>query len=718
MSISVADKQRHDLVVLDAKRLAALYQTKLLDSQPDRAFDRITEFTCKLLNTSFAFVTLIDSDRHFFLSMSAQDGPVSGEREASPMYSFCQNVVVTNKSHAINNVKDGGLVCKTEVQNRFGIVAYLGTPLRTPNNEPIGSLCVIENQPRTWTAEDKRLINEAAELVVKEIALRYHANEHIRAEKDIATHIAALEEANSALALKNDELRKANAVKDNFLASMSHEIRTPMNGVIGFTSLLLDTALNPLQREYTETIRSSGEALLDIINDILDYSAIGAGKVQLNRFPFSIHTCLSEALDVISLKALSKGLEVGFVVDPNVPELLVGDARRIGQILVNLLGNAVKFTEYGEIGVHAFIDQTIKRKAGSIALHVVVRDTGIGIAKDQFEKIFELFFQVDSSNTRRFGGTGLGLSICKGLCSAMGGMMWVESEEGKGSSFHFTLELEVAQEKDTSFNPSYQIRNKHLLVAAVSAICKKQIQNLCEPLNNKLRFVSSNSELPGLLASQNNSYDAVLIDLDVSDVPRSELLDMAVDLSKHTRIIFLQRLGFLLDRPLPFTPTMLNKPIKRQLFYSVLEQSFQLTHPKAGVGTNKDRRVSESGRFQILVAEDNAINSQLIMRYIQLLGHTGDYVTNGEEAIHALGKNKYDLILMDVSMPQMDGVEATERIRALEEESRQTYVIGITASIKKSTRERCMEAGMDDFISKPISLEDLQEALNKIPKRD
>ncbi|MEM8486468.1 MAG: response regulator, partial [Bacteroidota bacterium] len=681
-------------------------------------FDRITEFTCKLLRAKYAFITLVDSDRHFFLSMYAHDGPVDGEREASPMYSFCQNVVVTNKRHAINNVNDGGLVCKAEVQNKFGIVAYLGTPLRTPNNERIGSLCVIENQPRTWTAEDKRLIKEAGELVVKEIALRYHANEHVRAEKDISTHIAALKEANSALALKNDELRKANAVKDNFLASMSHEIRTPMNGVIGFTSLLLDTALNPLQREYTETIRSSGEALLDIINDILDYSAIGAGKVQLNRLPFSIHTCLSEALDVISLKASSKGLEIGYVVDQNVPELLVGDARRIGQILVNLLGNAVKFTEHGEIGVHAFVDQTIKLKAGRIALHVIVSDTGIGIAQDQFEKIFELFFQVDSSNTRRFGGTGLGLSIGQSLCTSMGGVMWVESEEGKGSSFHFTLELEVAQEKDNSFKPPYQIRNKHLLVAAVSGVCKKQIQTLSEPLNNKLRFVSSNSELPGLLVGQNHVYDAVLIDLDVSDVPRSELLEMAVDLSKHTRIIFLQRLGFLLDRPLPFTPTMLNKPIKRQLFYSVLEQSFRLAQPKQHGEATNGLRLNEPGRLQILVAEDNRINSQLIMRYIQLLGHTGDYVTNGEEAIDALGKNKYDLILMDVSMPQMDGVEATERIRALEEESSGTYVIGITASIKKSTRERCMEAGMDDFISKPISLEDLREALNKIPKRD
>ena len=716
MSISITDKRMHDQVVLDAKRLAALYQTKLLDSEQDNDFDRLTEFTCKLLRTTFAFITLIDSDRHFFLSMYAATGPIEGERSASPMYSFCQNVVVTNKRHAINNVHDGGLVCKAEAHNSMGIVAYLGTPLRTPDNQRIGSLCVIEDRARTWTLEDKQLIKEAGELVVKEIALRYYANEHSRAERDIATHIAALKEVNGTLEQRNKELSKANAVKDDFLATMSHEIRTPMNGVIGFTSLLLETALNPLQREYTETIRSSGEALLDIINDILDFSAISSGKIQLSQFPFSVHACLSDALDVISLKASSKNLEIGYVVDRTVPELLVGDVRRIGQILVNLLGNAVKFTEKGQIGIHTFVDNTVHVKKGSVALHIIVSDTGIGIPKDKFENIFQSFSQVDTSDSRRYGGTGLGLAICKELCTRMGGDIWVESEEGAGSSFHVVLELVVATPGDNTSQPSYQIRNKQLLVSTVSDICKKQLHNLCERLNNKLHFVASNSELPDLLATNKESYNAILLDLDMADGSTDMLLDMAQTWSQHTGVILLQRLGTQHKVSLPFAPMILNKPVKRALFYSVLEHSIQAYARQVDPGNYI--RPSENGvqGFRILVAEDNTINSQLIMRYIEVLGHKGDTVTNGLDVIHALEKKRYDLVLMDINMPEYDGIETAQRIRSNESTWGDIYIIGITASIKKDIPHRCISAGMNDFISKPLLLHDLQKALDKVPK--
>lgn len=650
--------------------------------------------------------------------MNTDKGPLSAKREAAPMYSFCQHVVVTNKLHSIENVHDGGLVCATEATNAFGIIAYLGTPLRTPNNERIGSLCVIENRPRDWSEEDKRRLEEMGEVVVKEIALRYHANEHLRAERDIAAHIVALKELNSALDQKNRELQHANRIKSEFLATMSHEIRTPMNGVIGFTSLLLETKLDTQQKDYTETIRLSGEALLDIINDVLDFSAIESGKVQLNHVPFSVHQCLSDALDVISIKAHNKGVETGYTLGQDVPEVLKGDLRRIRQVLVNVLGNAVKFTNEGSIEIEAFVDKELHTSKGSVALHIVVRDTGIGISKDKLDNIFEAFSQVDSSDSRRYGGTGLGLSICKALCTLMGGKIWAESEEGAGSSFHIALDLEVVSRHDESVRIPGQIKNKRLLVAGVSTVTKRQLDSLAIPCGIELDYAHSPMELSARMQAGSRWYDALIMDLLASSDSTDELLKIAKHYSSFLPIIVLQRLGIQQSFAAPFLTSILNQPIKRSVFYGVLEQTLQIKqHNPVNGSTGYDDHAETNGvqRLRALIAEDNLINQKLIIQFTKKLGLNGDIVSNGREVIEALSEAAYDLILMDVNMPEQDGIETTRLIRSEGSAQQDIYIIGITATVKADVQVRGLDAGMNDFLCKPITIEALKEALDKMP---
>ena len=710
---SVAEIQ--DRVILNEDRLAALYATKLLDSPPDSDFDRLTELTGKLLKTGYVFVTLVDAHRHFFLSMYGL--PVDAPRSAAPpLKSFCQNVVVTNTMHVIDDAATSELVVQGEAQNDFGIIAYLGTPLRTPNDERIGTLCVVEGAPRTWSQREQELITQMGELVVKEIALRYHANEHLRSEQDIAKHISALQRANDALEHKNKELQKAYAVKSNFLATMSHEIRTPMNGVIGFTTLLLDTDLDYLQREYTETIRASGEALLDIINDVLDYSAIESGNIKFDAHPFSIHQCVSEALDVISLKAAQKELEIGYAIDTSVPEVLLGDVRRIRQILVNLLGNAVKFTSEGEIGIEVYVDDNVAADAGTTPLHFMVRDTGIGIPDDKFESIFNSFSQVDASTGRRYGGTGLGLSICKALCTHMGGTIWVESKENQGSAFHFILNLEssdrpVAQE----LRVPDSIKGKHLLIGMISGISQKHLKSLCALGNIKHHFVTSDTELEILLDQNNQVFDALLIDPDNSDLDDKKLLDLTHLWSRYTPVILLQKLGMQQSLHMPFASGTLHKPIKKSLFYSLLEQSVRQNPQREkirqnGITNGKHPHVKQ---LKILIAEDNTINQQLLLRYLQVLGYGGDIVATGSEVIKQIEVTDYDVILMDINMPDLDGIEVTRQLRAKGLDKEKMYIIGITAGVKEDMDKQCLGAGMNDFMSKPISKEGLQAALEK-----
>jgi len=861
MSHSDLSPSRRKEILRDEGRLKALTLTGLMDSPPDEDFDRLTRLTSNLLDAPVVMVTLVAGDRHYYKSMVGLS-PEPPRCSLDPFQSFCQHAVILNEMVVINDIQIDPIYTEEERENPINLVAYLGTPLRTPDNKAIGSLCAIEHKPRTWTKEDKKLLAEMGELVMKEIALWFYANENRSIEKALSDrtdelalsqqrlnlafeainiglfewdmehdnvnmsaellaqigekpsrewtksesffarihpedaeglkmamnaylakltpqfdvsfrwrhkdgsyrwilsrgkatwneqghpvrmlgiHVditeqqnaielkqqrdtlarlvevktQAIRKVNEELETKNQELLRANKVKDEFLATMSHEIRTPMNGVIGFTSLLLDTDLNFEQRDYVDTIRASGDALLAIINDVLDYSKIESGAIELEEHTFILHQCIEEALDTITLKAYKKGLELIPIVDPCLPNTVNGDARRLRQILVNLLGNAVKFTEKGQIVIKAFTKNAGLKRGDKFMLHVSVQDTGIGIPQNKFEKIFESFSQADASTARRYGGTGLGLSISQALCNLMGGKIWLDSEENIGSTFHFTVMLESADSKaDPNMNGASFLQEKRLLISSVSEPQQHLIKNQCVPRKIQPYFVSSNKELNHLLKEKKGCYDAILVDPDYSDISEAALAGVLKEWNYFAPIILMSNLGSTYNSD-AFTPTaVIHKPIKRFNLYSVLEESIRKKPNTASTQDCNPPEFTESIKTntRILVAEDNIINQKLIGRYLKLLGYHGDIVDNGVKAIDVLSEKEYDILLLDVNMPVMDGLETTRILRSREGLPNDIHIIGITAGLEIKERNRCIDAGMNDFLGKPMTINELEDTLSR-----
>ena len=543
----------------------------------------------------------------------------------------------------------------------------------------------------------------------------------IKHQRDVLAQLVeektkALRLANEELEHKNIELIQANRAKSDFLATMSHEIRTPMNGVIGFTSLLIDTNLDYEQRDYVETIRASGDALLAIINDVLDFSKIESGIIELENHTFRIHQCIEGALDTITLKAYKKQIELASVIDLSVPGSVFGDARRLRQILVNLLGNAVKFTEKGEIVVHASCSQPPVQPGTPFELHIKVQDTGVGIPKDKFEKIFDSFSQADASTARRFGGTGLGLSICKGLCQLMDGDIWVESEEHIGSTFHFTIKLETPENWPDSQKERIEFLNdRKLLITTISNANKQLLQNQCSLKQIEAHFVHSNRELLTLFETQKGCFDAIVLDPDYSDIEEHELKDILKKWSTYIPVVLLCNLGAKSSPFSSLTSSVLHKPIKRYALFTILEDAIRNkpNHALLIKAKPSSSLLQHSSAARILVAEDNIINQKLIGKFLEILGYEGDIVSNGDEVLKHLRKYQYDAVLMDVNMPVMDGLETTSIVRETEGFPNDIHIIGITAGLEIKERRRCIDAGMNDFLGKPMTLNELKETLNR-----
>lgn len=541
--------------------------------------------------------------------------------------------------------------------------------------------------------------------------------EMVRARTDdLLKSNAELENSNRALLEAREEALSAVRTKSEFLANMSHEIRTPLNGIIGFTSLMMDSKQDPENQEYLEIIRSSGENLLTIINDILDFSKIEAGKVTLEEQPFLLHACIEEALDLLVARAAEKKLELTHFIDPLLPNCINGDVTRLRQVIVNLLSNAVKFSEKGEISVIADLEED-SGGAGRY-VHIAVSDQGIGIPEARLDSLFESFEQVDASTTRKYGGTGLGLSISRCLCELMGGQIWVESELRKGSTFHFTIELKEADERDLTEHHVYStgfLRGKKILVVDDVAPNRALLTKYLTEWGAEV-VVAASGEAALHNLHQDNQIDIALIDVFMPGMDGSEL---AAEMEKNRRF---QRVSRIMMAPLRFQSTdttqvrwtgSVNKPIKRFSLYKALQQLFK-QHTSDRKDENNsvfDKSFGKKYPLKLLVAEDNVVNQKVISKILDQLGYRADIASNGQEVVDALHLRSYDLILMDMHMPEMDGLEATRRIFERWKKDERPDVIAMTAAVLEEDRNRCKEAGIKGFVSKPVKIEMLIEAL-------